>query len=184
MVLNSGESVDRRILEWVDGHRTPGADHLTRGVMYAGTTPWCLLVGALVALGIVVRLKAYRPAIAGLVALAVAGAAATLLKHVFERARPPAGLVLITVGGFSFPSTQAAITSALAVAVFVAVAWRSARTAYLVAALLLGLVVFVGACLVYLGAHWPSDVAAGWLLGGLIGLACGRWLGSARRSRT
>ena len=69
------------------------------------------------------------------------------------------------------PSTHAAWTAAVACAAAIAFEWPTRRTQR-IAALALGcLVAGIGACLVYLGTHWPSDVLVGWLLGSAIAAA-------------
>jgi undecaprenyl-diphosphatase len=64
--------------------------------------------------------------------------------------------------GKSFPSTHAA-DSAAAATVF---AWALPR----LSALGIVIAAAVGFSRVYLGVHWPSDVAAGWALGIVVGL--------------
>jgi membrane-associated phospholipid phosphatase len=179
--LNRVSDWDHRILQGIDTHRTGWADGATRLVMYVGTTPWTLVVGGLVALALVVRLRAYREAVAGIAALVVAVAASEILKAVFDRARPPSIQALVYVDGHSFPSTQASATAALTAAVLLARTWSSRQAARRVATVLVALDVVVGVCMVYLGAHWTSDVLAGWVLGAIIGVAFGRF---ARRSTT
>jgi membrane-associated phospholipid phosphatase len=174
---------DRKLLDSIDAHRTGWADGLAKLVMYVGITPWTLALGGLAALGLVVWLHAYRPAFAGVASLVVAVVAAEVLKQVFGLARPPADQALVSVGGPSFPSTQAAATAALTAGVLAAWAWSSRRTAYAATAGLVALDVLVGVCMVYLGAHWVSDVLAGWLLGGVVGLAIGRRLRTKRVPR-
>jgi undecaprenyl-diphosphatase len=76
----------------------------------------------------------------------------------FHDVRAPAGCG----SGKSFPSAHAA-DSAAAATIF---AWALPRLSVLGIAL----AVAVGFSRVYLGVHWPSDVAAGWALGTLIGV--------------
>ena len=63
--------------------------------------------------------------------------------------------------GQSFPSTHAS-DSAAAAAVF---AWAVPR----LSAIGIAIAVVVGISRVYLGAHWPTDVMAGWTLGAAVG---------------
>ena len=102
-----------------------------------------------------------------------------LLKAAFARPRPchvePALETLVRCGaGLSFPSSHAA--NGVAVALALTLAARLPRRAAL-AVLSLGLL--VGASRVFVGVHYPSDVAAGWAVGGLIGAGVGlgfrRW---------
>ena len=160
-------------MRWVSAHRTEWLTHLSFGVMDVGTTVAGLGVCALVAAVFVVRLRLQWVAAAGVVAFVVGGLLASGLKHLFDRPRPPADLALITVGGASFPSTQATETAAVAAALLIATTWpnRTSRCAATLAALLV--LAGIGGCMVYLGAHWSTDVLAGWALGACLGSACG-----------
>lgn len=118
------------------------------------------------------------PGMAGLVALAGGSALGLVgvLKDVFDRPRPD--LVPYTIETYfaSFPSGHAtgatAVYLALA-ALLAAVQPRTIVKAYLLTCSLL--VAFaVGVSRVYLGVHWPSDVAAGWAIGAA--WACAWWL--------
>ncbi|HEY7676022.1 MAG TPA: phosphatase PAP2 family protein [Candidatus Methylomirabilis sp.] len=106
------------------------------------------------------------------VAVAAAGIAVQLIKHVACRARPdsPGGGAFFhdvpclgaMWGFFSFPSGHAATATALAVALGLRVpALRLPAAAG---------VVVVMASRVYLGAHFPSDVMAGATLGAVAGV--------------
>lgn len=89
------------------------------------------------------------------------------LKRIVARARPPLPERLIAIDSYSMPSGHAMMTAILATAV-AAVVLRLAlpRTARVLMVALLGLYTFaVGLSRVYLGAHWMTDVLAGWCCG-------------------
>ncbi|HET7174039.1 MAG TPA: diacylglycerol kinase family protein [Nocardioidaceae bacterium] len=121
----------------------------------------------------------------------VAGMAVTTgcylaLKQGLQRPRPA---VADQVPGWSFPSGHAS-TAAAAVLLLALVALPRLRRRWRpVAAALLALVgLAIGADRVFLAAHYPSDVVAGWLLGSavvlLVGLAVGRVVLVAPSART
>ncbi|QJU57503.1 phosphatase PAP2 family protein [Sphingomonas sp. AP4-R1] len=100
-----------------------------------------------------------REAIAFTLAVASAAIALPLLKVLFGRARPDAVWQLVTENKASFPSGHAlgaAVTFPL-LGLFTGRGW--ALWAGVALALAIGL------SRVFLGVHWLSDVAGGWLLG-------------------
>ena len=166
-------SLDLDVLRAIAAHRTGWGDALVRGVMWVGTTPLALVVVVLLLAVLTVAKSAYRTAMTSALALALATGAAVWLKGAFARPRPPQDLTMVHPGGWAFPSTHAAATAALAVAVLTGSRWASARQARSVAVVLALALGIVGVCMVYLGAHWVTDVLAGWVVGGAIGAALG-----------
>ena len=93
-------------------------------------------------------------------ALALGGALALteVLKEMLRR--PPLG---DHGGGYSFPSGNATVSTAAVVAVVLLLPSLRTRVVVLVAGT--AALLAYGLALVYLGWHYPSDVAAGWCLG-------------------
>lgn len=108
-----------------------------------------------------------------LASLAVVGVIGinTILKLIFKRVRPATEYVeAMLIQTFSFPSGHAA-ASAVGIGFFAYLAAGLLASPLGVAIAALGglFILMVGTSRVYLGAHYPSDVAAGWLVG-LVGL--------------
>jgi membrane-associated phospholipid phosphatase len=162
-------SFDEMVMAAVVGHRTSWATGAARAVMWLGTTPTVWAVCAIAALAVVVAARAYRPALAASASLVIAAVSSAVLKTAFGRVRPPAEVAMVHVGGWSFPSTQAAETAALVMAVLVTTTWSSVAIRRAVTVALVVLLVLVGVSMVYLGAHWTTDVLAGWVLGAGVG---------------
>ncbi|WP_119730530.1 phosphatase PAP2 family protein [Thermomonospora amylolytica] len=160
-------------------HGTPAWLHTVAEV---GTDAGLLLFAVLFAAG----WWRARTADARAMALAVAGPVVTVAaylvsevaKSLIEQERPcraVAGAMNIAacpaVGDWSFPSNHATIAAASATAL--AVAWRA------VAPLVLPLAALMAFSRVFVGVHYPHDVAAGFVVGsvvaGLLAVAVAPW---------
>lgn len=99
---------------------------------------------------------------------------ASLLKLVYARPRPTVVPHLVEVASTSFPSghaTDSAIVYLTLAALVARLLPRPGLRLYMLSAAV-GLALLIGASRVYLGVHWPSDVAAGWAFGAAWALAC------------
>ncbi|MEV6279435.1 phosphatase PAP2 family protein [Nocardia sp. NPDC051832] len=157
-------SLDLDILEWLSQHRTPSLTTVARSAMHLGTSTIVIGAVGVVGLVLVVAKRWWWQTVTIAVSVVAALTTAVALKHLVQRARPPEALAIVPSGGFSMPSTVAALTAAVAVAAYLVFPWPSRYRRGLAIPLAV-FVVLVGGAMVYLGAHWPSDVVAGWAVG-------------------
>ena len=94
-----------------------------------------------------------------------------LVKRLIKRPRPTNEVVTVArvINEPSFPSGHVMhyINLFGLLSYLLATNWRSGRLRNILIAICIALIAFVGPSRVYLGAHWPSDVMAGYLYGGL-----------------
>jgi undecaprenyl-diphosphatase len=138
---------------------------LATAVTTVGSTAAMGLLAALVGLWL---LRLRRGADALFVVGTMAGAAAlfTGIKRLLDRPRPPVVDRLVAASNESLPSGHATMAVAV-LGSLVVLAWpgRSALARATMVAVVAGWAGAVGLTRIYLGAHWFSDVLAGWLVG-------------------
>jgi membrane protein DedA with SNARE-associated domain/putative flippase GtrA len=156
--------VDVEVLRFFHSHGEP---YLTfAAVVFEAVFSPVVLLLASGASGMVLATLAYRRkdfnlGFAGTVLLATTfgtAALAGLFELLFSRPRPPASLQLVHAAGNGFPSSHAVVIVAVGAAVCYLFSLRSAE--------------LVGLGRIYEGACYPSDVLAGWALGGVWASVC------------
>lgn len=165
-------SADHTVLDSVVSARTPWLVDVVATFTHTGGTVAMWLASAAVVAALVFR---QRLGDAAFVAATMAAGMLLMsgLKRVFQRERPPIPERLVELDSYSFPSGHSMMTAVFAVVIAIVLA-RSApppatlRTCWA----LLALFTFaIGYSRIYLGAHWLTDVLAGWTLGVLLALA-------------
>jgi undecaprenyl-diphosphatase len=99
----------------------------------------------------------------------------TLLKSLFDRPRPDVVPHAVEVFTASFPSGHAMLSAVvyLTLGGLLARIQPRRRVKAWLLAYAASLALLVGLSRIYLGVHWPSDVAGGWVLGSAWALLCG-----------
>jgi undecaprenyl-diphosphatase len=96
-----------------------------------------------------------------------AGIWTAITKNAIERARPVEVTHLVQVSGFSYPSGHSLVSASLylTMALLAARHLPTRKGRVLLFVLAIAIISLVGMSRVYLGVHYPSDVASGVLLG-------------------
>ena len=171
---DAGREADADLFAAVNRGHGAGADRLFAGVTELGS-----LYAAIAAAGTLAALGRPRPAAR---AMAAAGATWVLgqgVKKLVERPRPydvdPHGTraLIAPPSGTSWPSSHPAVLTA-----FATVSGRELGAGPVSRAGLTVLGLAVAASRVYLGVHYPSDVASGFLMGRAVAAL---WPGERRR---
>ncbi|MFC6488884.1 phosphatase PAP2 family protein [Nitratireductor sp. GCM10026969] len=129
---------------------------------------YALIILALAAVtGLFVVTRRYGPAVYLVLSVALGALVSHFFKEFYARPRPDLVDHLDKVHTASFPSGHAMMSTVayLTLAALVIRFFDDIRVQIYVVAVALFVAVTVGWSRVYLGVHWPSDVAAGWALG-------------------
>ncbi|HWQ21209.1 MAG TPA: phosphatase PAP2 family protein, partial [Clostridia bacterium] len=166
-VLDSDSIVlaDGRLVHWLAAHRTPFGTGFFEAVSFLGN--WQVAVLVLVVSIVLLWNRRRRSALAMMVAAAGSQIVVSLGKAGFGRPRPPAVLAVVTPLDASFPSGHSSISVALYALGFYLLcrSTRSPRLKRLWLGLAFLLPLLIGFSRLYLGAHYLSDVLAGWTIG-------------------
>ena len=155
-------ATDMRILRAVAALRRPWITAPAVDVTALGSVT--LLALCSFVLGVALqRAKDYRGTAQVVSAMAGVALWTYLTKNLFSRARPDMVYRLLDVQGYSFPSGHSSGSSALylTLALVIAPHLRSMRSRVVLFVSSAALALAIGLSRVYLGVHYPSDVASG-----------------------
>jgi membrane-associated phospholipid phosphatase len=160
------ERLDQQGMQAIHAHASPSLTRAARFLSWIGAP--ATLVPIISVSAIVLWLVGWRRD-ASLLVLGIGGSGALdiALKLHFRRVRPEVPWAFVTEHSFSFPSGHS-VAAVVLYGSLTYLIWRHLhhlwqRTAVIAAALLL--IAGIGASRIYLGVHFPSDVAAGYAVG-------------------
>lgn len=164
-------TTDTQILQAIRRLHTPLLDQIMVGITFLGQ-PSVLVVLSL-SLGIWLLFQRRRSE-ATTLAIAAIGAAGLnyWLKELFARARPALWDRVVDVRYYSFPSGHAMVSVVMYGLIGYLLAKTFPRWRGLIFILTVLLVVAIGFSRLYLGVHWPTDIAAGYAAGLVWLIAC------------
>jgi len=169
--------LDEDILSRIAAWRSPSGIVVATDITALGSAT---VVTLFASCACVVFALARKPRIVARLIASVVGALllSSILKAFVSRDRPSAAISLTQTAGDSFPSGHAFVASALFVAIAVIARERfgPSRATRAVVILCTAIASLVAVSRVYLGAHYPTDVLAGFALGTSWALGVAWWI--------
>jgi undecaprenyl-diphosphatase len=158
--------IDHAILQAAGRMRVPWLNVVALDLTALGSTVVITLISA-IALVVLLLLRDKRGALQLLLASLGAGIFTQATKHIVERPRPEQLPHLVSASGFSYPSGHSLAAAALylTVAILALRHFRTLTSQATILAMALLVIALVGSSRIYLGVHFPSDVAGGMALG-------------------
>lgn len=165
----ASRAFDTTVMEFVRSEPMREPLGFLRVVTEAGSTGAVMILAA-AALLVGLAIGPWRHGVIAAVVVGLASIGNALIKVAIARERPDLIDAIVSEPGYSFPSGHSALGMVgwgiLAVVVSRTRLPRAVRLALV--AVMAVIVVLIGVSRVYLGVHYPTDVIAGWTLGGVI----------------
>lgn len=159
-------ATDYAVLRWIAQFRSSALNGIMVDLTALGS-PTIVTLLSIVFLVVFLLLKDRISALHLVTASVGGGILSRLFKAAIARERPDIVPRLVDVSGFSYPSGHALFAAAiyLTLAILAARHFARLRERAVIFALAVAVILAVGISRVYLGVHYPSDVASGILLG-------------------
>ncbi|WP_111860209.1 phosphatase PAP2 family protein [Acinetobacter sp. CFCC 10889] len=156
------QQLDHTILHWMSVHRIDFLSHVAVTLSYLGGLPVMLFLCGLWCLQQAYVKKYVNIA---LISLSLLGASAVgwVLKYYIHRPRPEAMYQMVQTYGASFPSAHSIYAAVLACLIIFIFYRQTQAKLFIIFACVWWL--SMGFSRVYVGAHFPTDVLAGWSIG-------------------
>ncbi len=158
------QAIDRSVLLVLQNLHSPLLNQIMIGITFLGDPLVLAFCIGCFGLFLLIRQK-WIEAIALFVTTSGAIGLNILLKNVFARSRPTLWQHLVSVHDYSFPSGHAMVSLVIygLIGYWLATRFREWRS--LVSIVTISLISLIGLSRMYLGVHWPTDIAAGYAAG-------------------
>lgn len=165
---NELHGVDESVTAYITSFRKPWLTDYLVFVTHLGDRNAYIVFTALLALYYLIKKRSWKFIVQTTLVLILATLSNIVLKRVINRARPTLEH-LVTVNSLSYPSGHAMSAMAFyGFLIYLCLRYRMRRwVRYVFVVILVLLILSIGISRIYLGVHYPSDVAAG-VIGGLI----------------
>ncbi|RUR81743.1 phosphatase PAP2 family protein [Chlorogloeopsis fritschii PCC 9212] len=170
-LLMHASGLDAVILLAIQRLHTPILDTIMLGITSFGNPPVLLLICLGLAIGPLFYKRRREATSLGIAAIGALGLN-YWLKLLFGRARPALWDWIIHVGHHSFPSGHAMGSMVIYGFLAYVLAKQFPQWRRQIFASMTGLIIAIGFSRLYLGVHWPTDVAAGYAVGLVWLIAC------------
>lgn len=164
---------DQQITEYVLSYRSPGLTSFFLFMTYLGDVNGYLIVLAVYLMLSIIILKKWKYVLQTFLVLVLATVSNMVLKRFIDRARP--GIEhLVSVETLSYPSGHAMSAMAFyGFLIYLFLKFNMNRYLKLSVILILTLLILsIGISRIYLGVHYPSDIAGGYIAGALWVIFC------------
>lgn len=165
---NELHGVDQSVTSFIVSFRKPWLTEYLTFITHLGDRNAYVIFTVLLAAYYFIKKRSWKFIIQTALVLILASLSSMVLKRVINRARPTLEH-LVTVNTLSYPSGHSMSAMAFyGFLVYLCLRYNMRRgVRYVFIALLVLVIVSIGVSRIYLGVHYPSDVAAGFI-GGLI----------------